>query len=60
MKSLEEKLPPETFIRIQRSYIIAPDKIDAVSKSSVCIGNTEIMIGAQYKSGFQEVVNERL
>ena len=60
MKSLEEKLPPETFIRIQRSYIVSLDKIDAVSKSSVWIGNTEITIGAQYKSGFQEAVNERL
>lgn len=60
MKSLEEKLPPETFIRIQRSYIISLDKIDAISKSSVWIGETEITIGAQYKSSFQEVIGGRL
>lgn len=60
MKSLEEKLPPETFVRIQRSYIISLDKIDAVSKSSVWIRETEITIGAQYKSGFQELINKRL
>ena len=60
MKSLEEKLPLDTFVRIQRSYIVSLDKIDAVSKSSVWIGETEITIGAQYKSGFQERINKRL
>ena len=60
MKSLEEKLPPDSFLRIQRSYIVALDKIAAVSKSSVWIGETEIVIGAQYKPKFHEVFSKRL
>lgn len=59
MKSLEEKLPSDEFVRIQRSYIVALDKIDALSKSSVWIGNTEITIGAQYKLVLQNAMNAR-
>lgn len=60
MKSLEEKLPANRFMRIQRSFIIALDKISAITKSSVKIGPADITIGEQYKDKLQEFLSKWL
>ena len=60
LKSLEEKLPAEKFMRIQRSFIISLDKISAITKSSVRIGTADITIGDQYKSILQEYLSKWL
>ncbi|WP_432712428.1 LytR/AlgR family response regulator transcription factor [Pedobacter sp.] len=57
LKALEEKLPKQRFMRIHRSFIIALEKIDAVTKSSVQIGNTSITIGEQYKEGMKQFLS---
>lgn len=59
LKSLEEKLPLNYFMRIQRSYIVALDKIRAVSKTSLWISEVEINVGEQYKAAVQEIFNKR-
>ena len=48
--SLEEKLPPEKFIRIHRSYIVSKKHISAFTASSVEIGKKELTIGRSYKN----------
>ena len=58
LKNLEDKLPAKRFMRIHRSFIIALDKIDSVTKSSVHIGDAVITIGDQYKEGFRDFVNK--
>jgi DNA-binding LytR/AlgR family response regulator len=58
LKNLEDKLPPKRFMRIHRSFIIALDKIDSVTKTSVHIGPAVITIGDQYKDSFREFVNK--
>lgn len=60
LKSLEEKLPAERFMRIQRSFIISLDKISAITKSSVRIGTADITIGDQYKAILQEYLSKWL
>lgn len=60
LKFLEEKLPINKFMRIQRSFIIALNKIKAISKTTVWIGDTEIAIGDKYKTALQEVFRRRL
>lgn len=60
LKSLEEKLPSNRFMRIQRSFIIALDKISAISKSSIHIAGAEITIGDQYKEKLQEFLSKWL
>ncbi|TPE43554.1 LytR/AlgR family response regulator transcription factor [Pontibacter mangrovi] len=55
---LEEKLPPEKFLRIHRSFIIALDKVQAFSASAVDIGKTEIPIGRFYKNEVLQVLNQ--
>lgn len=57
MKALEEKLPPKRFMRIHRSYIISLDKIEAVSRGNVQIGNESIPVSNQYKDQFNELIS---
>ncbi len=54
MKSLEEKLPTEQFMRIHRSFIISLEKIEAITKNAVYIGGATITIGDQYKDSMKQ------
>jgi DNA-binding LytR/AlgR family response regulator len=49
MKNFEDKLPPNQFVRIHKSYIVAKDKITSVSTSEVLIGAQQLPIGKTYK-----------
>lgn len=60
LKSLEEKLPPRLFMRIHRSFIIALEKIDAITKNTVQIGGTNITIGDQYKDAMKQFLGNWL
>ena len=57
LKALEERLPKSKFMRVHRSYIIAVDKITAITKNSVSIGKTTINISDQYKESFSKLFN---
>ncbi|MFV8374146.1 LytR/AlgR family response regulator transcription factor [Flavobacterium sp. GSP11] len=52
MKSLEEKLPANKFMRIHRSYIVSLDKIKSATKNSVQIDKITIAVTDQYKDNF--------
>ncbi len=54
-----QPLPPENFVRLHRSYIVATDKIEKVSRTAVWIGETEIPVGASYEEAFQ-VIRQKL
>lgn len=58
LKNLEEQLPPQKFIRIHHSYIIALNAIDVVHKGEVQIGNTFLPISDSYKKAFRDVVEK--
>jgi two-component system, LytTR family, response regulator LytT len=58
LKALEEKLPPNRFMRIHRSFIISLDKITSINKTAVHIGKTLITVGDQYKDVFGEFVGK--
>jgi two-component system, LytTR family, response regulator len=49
MKSIEDLLPPQHFVRVHRSYIVAIAHISSVRKTSVFIGEHEIPIGDSYR-----------
>ena len=57
LKSMETKLPPDLFLRIQRSFIIAPDKIKSITRNTVQIGNIAIPVGDQYKDAFAQLLS---
>ncbi len=49
MKTLEEELPAEKFIRIHKSYFASIEHITALRKSSVFVGEIELPVGESYK-----------
>ncbi|TZF84713.1 response regulator transcription factor [Pedobacter sp. BS3] len=57
LKAIEEKLPPSRFIRLHRSFIVAIDKIDSISKNAVHIASLDITVGDQYKDAFKELLS---
>ncbi|RDV13983.1 DNA-binding response regulator [Pontibacter diazotrophicus] len=57
LKALEEKLPARKFMRIHRSFIVALDKISAVSRNRVQIGETNIAVSDQYKETFNQFLS---
>lgn len=50
IRSVEEQLPANRFIRIHKSYIVGVDGISAVRKNSVFLGEMELPVGDTYKS----------
>lgn len=49
LKSIEESLPADQFIRIHRSYIVPIEKIKSLEGNQVKIGDKLIPIGRSYK-----------
>lgn len=49
VKAMEEELPGEDFIRVNKSYIVNICKIDAFDNNDIMIGQTEISIGLSYR-----------
>lgn len=60
LKALEQKLPVKAFMRVHRSYIVQLDKITAVTKNALNIGDLSVSIGDQYKVGFNEYLSKWL
>ena len=62
MKSLEEKLPLDKFIRIHRSFIVSIDKINAVVGNMVEVIEKNqsklIPIGKNYRDELSEMINQ--
>lgn len=60
MKNIMEKLPPSSFFRVHKSYIVAAGKIDMIENSRIVIGTQRIPIGESFRSSFFEMVNRYL
>jgi DNA-binding LytR/AlgR family response regulator len=59
MKSLEENLPDNRFMRVHRSFIVNLDKIKTIERTRIVFGNEYIPVSENYKEKFQQFVNER-
>ena len=53
IKSLEQKLPEEKFMRVHRSFIVNLDKIETIERSRIIFGKVYIPVSDQYKDKFQ-------
>lgn len=58
MRSLEQKLPTDKFMRVHRSFIVNLDKIDTIERSRIIFGKTYIPVSDQYKDKFQEYLDK--
>jgi len=57
MKNMEELLPSDQFMRVHRSFIVALNKIDSVSKNTIQVGDQHIAVGDLYKVQFAEFLS---
>jgi len=57
LKALEEKLPAKRFMRIHRSFIVALDKIQSVTRQSVQIKGVNIPVSDQFKDQFNKFLS---
>jgi DNA-binding LytR/AlgR family response regulator len=59
MKSIEEKLPPDRFVRVHKSYIIAIDKIISIRKGKISINNVHVPISEHYKENLYRFIDPK-
>jgi len=52
LRTLEQGLPSDRFMRVHRSYIVALNKIDVIEKSRIKIGQHTITISDMYRDAF--------
>lgn len=58
LKTMEETLPADQFIRIHNSYIIALQAIDTIEKDKVKIGTTFLPVSDSYRRSFREFIEK--
>lgn len=58
LKSIEEKLPPNKFFRIHKSYIVSISHITSIRKSSVFLGERELPLSDHYKEDLLNVIGQ--
>jgi DNA-binding LytR/AlgR family response regulator len=58
MKSLEEKLPAEHFMRVHRSFIVGTRHIDMLEGNTLLVDKKEIPVGKNYKDELLLAINK--
>lgn len=57
LKTVEERLPSQKFLRIHRSYIAAIDKIDTIQDGSLVIGGKSVPVADAYRASLNRRMN---
>ena len=59
LKSIDEQLPEQEFMRVHRSYIVNLNRVKEVSRAGILFGtNAAIPIGEQYREKFNEFITK--
>lgn len=59
LKSAEEKLPTDKFMRTHRSFIVSLNKIKTIERDHILFGDKRIPISKQYKPGFDHFIKKK-
>ncbi len=59
LKSIEEQLPSNKFIRIHKSYLISVESIIAIRKNSVFIKDKELPVGDTYREAVDKLITKK-
>lgn len=54
MKTIQERLPANEFVRVHRSYIVAIHKIERIRNKNILIHGKEIPVGSSYEANLQQ------
>jgi DNA-binding LytR/AlgR family response regulator len=57
LKSIEDNLPSDKFVRVHRSHIVQIDNVKQVEDTTIYINEVSIPIGATYKEDFMKRLN---
>ncbi len=57
IKSVEEFLPKDNFVRVHRSFIVAFNKIEAIERNNISIGKKIIPVGDNYREFFKLLID---
>jgi len=55
-KRVEEVLPPQRFVRIHKSFLVALDRIEHLERNKVQIGGRLLPIGETYRDAFMQQI----
>jgi len=58
LKSLEEQLPGDRFIRVHRSFIVQPAKIRTIERNRIVFGKNYIPISENYRQAFFDFLSD--
>jgi DNA-binding LytR/AlgR family response regulator len=56
MKSIEEKLPSNDFLRIHKSYIVSLKKVESIRNQKIKIGENHIPLSDNYSEQFYKTI----
>ena len=59
MEGLEEALPPEQFIRIYRSFIVALSAIESISGNQIEVATAQLPLVALYRERVLQKISHR-
>ena len=59
MKVVSEKLPPQLFTRVHRSYIVPIEKINTWNKNSLTLDDKTIPVSYTYQKQLQEILQKK-
>jgi DNA-binding LytR/AlgR family response regulator len=59
MKSLEEKLPADQFVRVHKSFIVSLNKITSIRKGRISLLKAQIPISEHYKDNLNRFIDPK-
>ena len=58
MKTLEDTLPPHTFCRTHRSFIVNMSKVNILERGQIVFGDKHLPISDTYKKAVQDYLDK--
>ena len=58
ISAIEEKLPPEKFLRIHRSFIVSISKLESFTTEYVIVNNQSLPVSRSYKEDVLNILNK--
>lgn len=58
LKSLEESLPADRFIRVHKSYIVSIDEIQEIEQLSITVAGQKLPIGGSYREALMKKLEQ--
>ena len=58
LKAIEEKLPPQSFMRVHKSFIVNLDKIESIRSQNIFIGEHHVPVSDAHLETLMQIINQ--